>query len=78
MPDVEVKRIEEYSFYNHNVYEILSRIDGFTTKMYIIESCDDDNLMTYQLTKNPKSKNYDDVIFEWETYWDERIKFNEE
>jgi hypothetical protein len=44
---------------------------------YIIEICDDDNLMTYQLTKNPNSKNYEDILFEWETSWNERIKFIE-
>lgn len=77
MPNVKAKRIEEFSFYNHNVYELISGIYGFTSKMYIIEICDDDNLMTYQLTKNPNSKNYNDVIFEWETYWDDRIKFED-
>ena len=77
MPIVNVKRLEELSYYNHNIYELISRIDGSLTKIYIIETCDDDNLMTYQLTKNPNSKNYEDIIFEWETSWDERIKFIE-
>jgi hypothetical protein len=77
MPIVNAKRIEELSWYNHNVYELTSRIDGSESKVYIIEICDDDNLMIYQLTKNPKSKNYEDIIFEWETSWNERIKFIE-
>lgn len=77
MPIVNAKHIKEFSFYNHNVYELSSRIDGSITKIYIIEICDDDNLMTYQLTKNPNSKNYEDILFEWETSWNERIKFIE-
>lgn len=77
MPIVKAKLIEELSFYNHNVYELSSRIDGDISKIYIIEICDDDNLMMYQLTKNPKSKNYEDILFEWETSWNERIKFIE-
>ena len=77
MPTVNAKHIEEFSFYNHNVYELSSRIDGDESKIYIIEKSDDDNLMTYQLTKNPNSKNYKDILFEWETSWDERIKFIE-
>ena len=77
MPIVNAKHIKEFSFYNHNVYELSSRIDGDISKIYIIEICDDDNLMIYQLTKNPNSKNYEDILFEWETSWNERIKFIE-
>lgn len=77
MPIVNAKHIKEFSVYNHNVYELSSRIDGDISKIYIIEICDDDNLMIYQLTKNPNSKNYEDILFEWETSWNERIKFIE-
>jgi hypothetical protein len=34
MPIVKAKRIEESSFYNHNVYELSSRIDGDISKIY--------------------------------------------
>ena len=76
-PCVKVKRIDELSHYNHQVYEMISRIDCSETKIYIIEEGDDDNLMTYSMTKKPESKNYEDILFQWETSWNERIKFDD-
>lgn len=76
-PIVKVKHIKDLSFYNHNVYLLNSRIDGSEKEIYLIELCDDDNLMTYQLTKNPQSKNFEDVLFEWETSWEDRIRFDQ-
>lgn len=83
-PEVKVKHIPELSRFNYNIYELISIIDcvdldgnGYDeTKIYIIEECNDDNTMTYSLTKKPESKNYEDVLFRWETSWSESIRFD--
>jgi hypothetical protein len=78
IPCVQVKHIPELSYYNHHVYELTSTLDCYGLKIYIVERCDDDNLMTYTLTKNPTSKDFDDILFQWDTSWDERIRFDED
>jgi hypothetical protein len=40
--------------------------------MFILEECDDDNLMEYTLAKD---KDFTDIVFKWDSYWNDRIQF---
>lgn len=71
-PIVSVKRLAELSRYNHNVYQIESSIDCTKYTMFILEECDDDNLMEYTLAKD---KDFNDIVFKWDSYWNDRIQF---
>ena len=57
---------------NHNVYQIESSIDCTKNTMFILEECDDDNLMEYTIAKDLEFK---DVVFKWASCWNDRIQF---
>lgn len=81
-PCVKVTHIPELSGFVRNTYEIISSIDCVETKIYIVEECrEDEDLMIYSLlTEHPESvaKNYDHVLFQWTTSWNDRIRFNKD
>lgn len=72
-PIVNCKHLAELSYYNHNVYQIESSIDCTKYTMFILEECDDDNLMEYTLAKD---KDFNDIVFKWDSYWNDRIQFD--
>ena len=71
-PIAKCIHISELSFYNHNVYQIESSIDCTKYTMFILEECDDDNLMEYTIAKD---KDFNDIVFKWDSYWNDRIQF---
>lgn len=72
MSFVNAHHLKEHSWNTLNVYEINSA----GSKLYIIESSENENLITYYLTKTPQIK-AQDILFKWETPWYERIKFKD-